>query len=218
MFNFLKKLFSVKRNEGRDVLKVENEERVTEAIIEDVQQTPSESIEKAEIVLIENEEIKPQDKSHFYDEDQFIFEDYSSLSPREARKEMNERKEDGEYLSWEEYGGYMNAIHEDKDLQYMDKIAGMTTQQTEKWFLSRKENRDWITPAIWEFVAEKLKPYHEEYLINEMDKVTPGRIESWVKKQKEKGYFFSDEAYEKADKIFYGLIDNRKRASIKKTE
>lgn len=146
----------------------------------------------------------------FSDKKEFLFEDYSHLSASEARREMKERKDNGEWLEFEEYGGYMNAIYDEKDYVYIEKIEKMTAEQTEKWFIKQKDSGKWITTGVYDVVAQKLKPHHEEYLLKEMDKTTPGRIEGWINARKKEGYFFSDLAYEKADKILSGEIDNRK--------
>lgn len=146
----------------------------------------------------------------FYDREMY-FTDYSYLSPSEARKEFNELKEAGEYLDFDDYGGYMNAIHANSDDSKIEKIERMTPEQCLKWFHTKKDQGDWITSTVFEAIAEKLKPHHEEYLLTEMDNVTPGRIEGWVNARKKEGYFFSYQAYMKAEKIFRGEIDNRKK-------
>ena len=61
---------------------------------------------------------KSQTVKHFSDGGQ-SFDDYSHLSPSEARREMKERKEYGEWLEFDEYGGYMNVIYEGKDDYYI---------------------------------------------------------------------------------------------------
>jgi hypothetical protein len=146
----------------------------------------------------------------FYDREQY-FTDYSYLSPSEARKEFNELKEAGEYLDFDDYGGYMNAIHANSDDAKIEKIERMSPEQCLKWFQTKTDQGDWITSAVFEAISEKLKPYHEEYLLKEMDNITPGRIEGWVNARKKEGYFFSYNAYMKAEKIFRGEIDNRKK-------
>jgi hypothetical protein len=152
--------------------------------------------------------------THFYDRELF-FDDKSYLSPSEARREMNQRKEDGEWFEFEEYGGYMNAIYSGRDDDYVEKIENMTPEKVEKWYFNRIENGKWNTTSVFEAVAEKLKPFHEQHLISAMDNVTPGRIEGWVSARKKEGYFFSQLAYEKANKIFNGEIDNRRKRSRK---
>lgn len=153
---------------------------------------------------------------HFQDKEQY-FEDYGHLTPSQARREMKQRKEEfGEWLSFEEYGGYMNAINAEKDYDFIDKIEKMTPQQAEKWFNKRMEQGHWNSTNVFQAIAEKLKPFHEEYLLTEMDTVTQGRIEGWVNARKKQGYFFSDKAYEKADKILSGEIENRKSKKPKK--
>ncbi len=151
---------------------------------------------------------------YFYDKELY-FEDKSYLSPGEARKEMNERKESGEWLEFEEYGGYMNAINCGRDDAYIEKIEDMSPEQVEKWYAKRMEVGKWITTPVFEAIASKLKPHHEEYLLKTMDSITQGRIEGWVNARKKEGYFFSYISYEKAEKIFRGEIDNRKKKGLK---
>jgi len=204
MFDFLKRIFIAKSDNSTDkVIEIAKAEFIPKT--------------KPETEKVEEKEKKVEEKTtnHFYDIEQ-DFEDYDYLSPSEARKEMKDRKEGGEWLDFEEYGGYMNAIYAGKDDTYIEKIESMTPQQIEKWFSKRIENGQWNTTAIFEAVAEKLKPYHEEYLLKEMDTVTKGRIEGWVNARKKEGYFFSDLAYSIADKIYSGEIENRKTKSRKK--
>ena len=92
----------------------------------------------------------------------------------------------------------------------------MSEEQTSKWFNKQKINGKWVTTGVYDAVGNKLKPHHEEYLLKEMDKVTQGRIEGWINARKKEGYFFSDLAYDKANNILSGEIDNRKIRSNKK--
>ena len=175
-------------------------------------------IQQPKTYTVPIDEIKPDQKPIMYLYDREVyFEDKSYLTPTEARREMNQKKEDGEWLEFEEYGGYMNAIYSGKDDVYIEKIESMTPEQVEKWYTKRMEDATWNTTDVFEAIADKLKPFHEQHLINEMDNLTPGRIEGWVNARKKEGYFFSDLAYEKANKIFSGKIDNRKKRSHKKS-
>lgn len=156
----------------------------------------------------ENQQTEPE--RIFYDKEQDFF-DYSYLSPSEARRELRERKEAGEFLDFDEYGGLMNAIYAGSDESNIEKVKNMSPEKCVKWWQSQMENGKWHTTAVFDAVAEKLKPYHEEYLLKEMDSVTPGRIQGWVNARKKEGYFFSYNAYMKAEKIFRGEIDTRKK-------
>lgn len=145
------------------------------------------------------------------------FDDKSYLSPSEARKELKQRKDEGEWIEFDEYAGYMNAIYSDKDDNYIEKISGLTPEQVENWYRKRMEEGKWTTSAVFEAIADVLKPHHEEYLLTALDKVTRGRVEGWVNARKKEGYFFSDLAYAKANKILSGDIENRKTSTRKKS-
>jgi len=145
----------------------------------------------------------------FFDKE-FDFVDCSELTPAQARREMKERKDDGEWLEFEEYGGYMNAINAEKDEEHIIKLASMSPDQISKWFSIRINTGMWNSPTIFDIVSSELKPHHEPYLLKEMDGVTKGRIAGWVRARKKEGYFFSESAYDKARKIYCGEIENRK--------
>ena len=116
----------------------------------------------------------------------------------------------------EDKGEYLNSINEERDYNTVNKLKKMLPQQIEFWFNRQIENGYWCSNSVFKIVAKELKPFHEQYLISEMDKVTQGRIEGWINARKKEGYFFSDLAYEKADKIFSGEIENRKAVKPKK--
>jgi hypothetical protein len=156
-------------------------------------------------------------KKHFFDREH-NFDDMSYLTPSEASREFNERKRDGEYLDFDEYGGYMNVIHSGKDDNRISRIDAMTPEQLFKWYLKFKDEGKWTTPAVFDAVASKLKPFHEQILLDAMNSVTQGRIDGWVNARKKEGYFFSENAYEKAEKIFTGEIDNRKKKARKQKQ
>jgi len=141
MFDFLKKIFTVKSDNPTDKV-------IELAKPEFVQETKPET----ERVTLKEDKVEDKTTNHFYDREQ-DFEDYNYLSPSEARKEMKDRKEGGEWLEFEEYGGYMNAIYAGKDDTHIEKIESMIPQQIEKWFSKRIENGQWNTTSVFEAVA-----------------------------------------------------------------
>ena len=212
MFEFIKKLFIKKSsnavNKLTEPIKSEQIEEEIYVEIEPLKAIIEESI-STEIYT------KPITPKRFSDKDRY-FDDYSHLTPSQARREMKERKDYGEWLEFKEYGGYMNAINAEKEWDFISKIEAMTPEQTEKWFSKRLNAGYWITDNLFEAIGKKLKPFHEELLLTEMDTVTIGRIEGWVNARKKQGYFFSDVAYQKANKILSGEIENRKIRKSKK--
>lgn len=147
----------------------------------------------------------------FYNHFREFATDYSHLSPSEARAEMKDRKEAGEFLSDEDWRGYQDAIAAGNDHKHLDKITMMDAEQVRKWFLSKLKRGTRLSSNIWIAVHEIVAPYQEEYLIAEVQKIEPKKVASWVADRKHEGYFFTDEAY----RVCRERFDLRK-AKIKK--
>jgi hypothetical protein len=137
--------------------------------------------------------------------------DMSHLTPSEAKRELEDRKEAGEFIPSDEYRGYMNAIASKNDDKWLLDIQFMSPEDTHKWFMKKMLNDVHMSSAVWEAVCDNVAPMHEDELLKKLDSVTPGRVIGWVKARKHEGYFFSEAVYEKAKAIYNGEIDNRKR-------
>lgn len=137
------------------------------------------------------------EKEYDFFSDHFINTDPPiHLSPQEARQELKYRKSYGDYLTDEEYYGYMDVIHSGKDDDYLNLIWDMEPEKAMKWFLKKKENGTWLTQTVMLALKDKLAPYHEPILLELLQKVPNGRVIGWVNARKKEGYFFSDTVYE----------------------
>lgn len=132
------------------------------------------------------------------------FEDYSYLTPSQARHELRKRKEDEGYVPWEEYIGYIEVIASEKDDKYLDIIQSKTPEELEQWFHKNIRNDVKMSQLIWKEVSKILAPIHEAYLLDKMEHCSERSIESFVKNRKSEGYFFSQKAYDIANDIYYG--------------
>lgn len=140
-------------------------------------------------------------------------EDYSYLTPGQARYELKSLKELG-YVEWETYTGLMDAIAAGKDEKYLQIVEDRTPEEVEKWFNKNVSNDIKMSTDVWIEVGNKLAPYHEESLISEMYNTTEKTIKMFVSGRKRAGYFFSEKAYKIANDIYY----NRDKVVIKKIE
>lgn len=160
----------------------------------------TEAKEESMVETAESAETKKHSINYYVFRDHYgeNIEDYSYLTPAEARKEMNERKEAGEYIPSEEYIGYMNVIKGANDDDLFAKIDEMSPEACLKWFNRRRASDTYTTSVIWQAVGEKVAPMHEPELLEMLSKVTGGRVEGWVSARKQEGYFFTEEVYSRA--------------------
>ncbi len=141
-------------------------------------------------------------------------EDFSYLTPGQARHELRKRKEEEGYIDNDVYYGLMDVIASEKDEKYLKIVEEKSHQEVERWFRKNIENSIKMSTNVWMAVGEKLAPVHEDYLISEMYNRTSNTIESFVRNRKPEGYFFSEKAYKVANDIYY----NRYEPIIKKQE
>jgi hypothetical protein len=135
-----------------------------------------------------------RDKYDDYDN----YEDYSHLSADEARAELKERKENGEYLSNEEYYGYIDAINADKYDRWLSQIEDMEPKEVLAWFNKKKNSDTRMSTAVWRAVGEKVAPYQEANLLKMLENITGGKVEGWVNARKREGFFFTQHVYDVA--------------------
>lgn len=168
--------------------------------------TTAPAIEKQPKKIIEEPIIPGLDNDVFRDKfDDYANEDYSYLSPAEARAEFKRRKANGEYLTNEEYFGYMEAIDAEKYDKWINEIDDMEPKQALAWFKRKLNSNTKMSTAVWRAVGLKVAPYQEEELLTMLEKVTGGRVEGWVNARKREGYFFTQFVYDeaKAKRIAY---------------
>lgn len=152
----------------------------------------------------------------FHDEWYSNQTDYSYLDVNEARRRLREAKEDGEWLSEEEYYGLLDVVASAKDDRYLDKIASMTPEQTDKWFQHNYNQDIKMSTEVWVAVGKKVAPIHESFLIDGMRNKTSKGIGSYVNARKKEGYFFTARAYRLANRIFSGEFDDKKQRKVLK--
>lgn len=144
---------------------------------------------------VEESVIEKDEYDIFYNHFREGMTDFSDLTPAEAKKEMEEKKEDGEYLSSEDWKGYMDVIASKNDDKFFEKISTMTAEETHEWFMSNLNRDVKMSSAIWEKVHEEVAPIHEDILIEMLKPIKPFRVRSWVANCKHKGFFFTDKMY-----------------------
>lgn len=141
-------------------------------------------------------------------------EDFSYLTPSQARYELRKRKEEEGYIDNDIYYGLMDVVASKMDEKYLKIVEEKSPEEVEKWFRKNIVNSIKMSTNVWMAVGEKLAPVHEDYLISEMYNRTSNTIESFVRNRKSEGYFFSEGAYKVANDIYY----NRYEPIIKKQE
>jgi len=178
-------LYSYKKNKSnKSTLIIEEKEQETDYSLPAVNETTFE-------VVVEDD---------FFADHFRKYETDSYLTPSETKKELKERKENGEYLSDDEYYGYLEIIHSDKADEYCDLIFDMTPEQAINWYNRKRNNGTWLTYDVMVALKDKIAPYHENQLLTLLEKVPNGRVRGWVNARKKEGYFFTDLVYEECRK------------------
>jgi hypothetical protein len=124
---------------------------------------------------------------------------------------MQFRKAAGEYITFEERLGYLNAIAAISDRLTSTKIEEMTAPETIRWFNVNLLTGVRMSPAIWKAVSEKIAALHEAELLEKMKTIAGAKIEGWIRARKKEGYFFSDLVYIKALEVRLNYLDKKNK-------
>lgn len=129
--------------------------------------------------------------------DQYLGKDYSNLEPWEAEDKLERLKERDGWVDDEIYYALSKISRGDYPIRVMPaEIQNGTDEELCNWFTNTfNETKGDFSISLMKEIGKRLKPYHESILLNDLKKVEPVNIPTWVSGCKEMGYFFSAKVY-----------------------
>jgi len=129
--------------------------------------------------------------------------DYSNLTPEEASEEIERQKEFFGYLDDKDYiplKRISEGLYPLKD--FPQGLNLLNAAEVYQWWLILRDNDIWVSDSLFNRIANIIKPYHENTLLKELESVKAKEVESWMRRKKEEGYFFSYTVYDRCQKMW----------------
>lgn len=129
--------------------------------------------------------------------------DYSNLTPEEASEEIERQKEFFGYLDDKDYIPLKRISEGLYPLkEFPQGLNLLNAAEVYQWWLILRDNDIWVSDSLFNRIANIIKPYHENTLLKELESVKAKEVESWMRRKKEEGYFFSYTVYDRCQKMW----------------
>lgn len=129
--------------------------------------------------------------------------DYSNLTPEEASEEIERQKEFFGHLDDEDYIPLKRISEGTYPLKdFPQGLNLLNAAEVYQWWIILREKDVWVSDSLFNRIANIIKPYHENGLLKELEGVKAKEVESWMRRKKEEGYFFSYTVYDRCQKMW----------------
>lgn len=129
--------------------------------------------------------------------------DYSNLTPEEASEEIERQKEFFGHLDDEDYIPLKRISEGTYPLKdFPQDLNLLNAAEVYQWWLILREKDVWVSDSLFNRIANIIKPYHENGLLKELEGIKAREVESWMKRKKKEGYFFSYTVYDRCQKMW----------------
>lgn len=121
---------------------------------------------------------------------------FKSLTPEEADLILYYSRANGTFLEKEIYIGLKDCMDSKRDSIWINALKNTDPSNYKE--LVDKARAQYLSTNVWLKFQEVIAPFHEEYLLAEIESTAPSGIDKWIRLKKSEGYFFTDNAYQKA--------------------